>query len=97
MFISSIIGVEWAANWASSVEYHGTVGLRLSSLDFSTPVCLWDIPIAARGPQRSCGLGPQMSWGLSQRQKLGTTPRQSHGLFLRNFEVNAPVYSRAGD
>jgi hypothetical protein len=28
---------------------------------------------------------------------LGTAPWKSHGLFLRNFEVNAPVFSKAGD
>jgi hypothetical protein len=49
--ISSIIGVEWAANSDSSFDYHGIVGLRPSSLDFSVPLFLWDILIAARGPQ----------------------------------------------
>jgi hypothetical protein len=95
--IFSIVDIEWAANWASSVEYHGTMGLRLSSLDFSALVFLWDASIATRGPQRSCGLGPQLSWGLPQRQKLGTALWQSHGLFPQNFEINAPVCNRAED
>jgi hypothetical protein len=81
MSVSSIIGIVWAANWALPIEYHGIVGLRLSSLDFSAPVFLWDIPFTTRGSQRSWGLGPQWSyrlgpqlnWGLLQRQKLGTT------------------------
>jgi hypothetical protein len=58
MSVSSIIGFQWDANWASYVEYHGTVGLRLLSLDFSAPVFLWDIPIATKDPQLSWGLGP---------------------------------------
>jgi hypothetical protein len=35
MSVSSIIGFQWAANWASFVEYRGTVGLRLLSLDLA--------------------------------------------------------------
>jgi hypothetical protein len=33
-----LLAFKWAANWASSVEYLGTVGLRLLFLDFSAPV-----------------------------------------------------------